>query len=476
VSIKLTALLILLAVVTPVPAAADQYSFSAADQTSFSPDMPQAPLNERVLSVFGDEANPVMLEVTVFTPDAPGPFPLAVFNHGSSGAAMRPADTPRYRATYSADYFLSRGYAVVLPMMRGFADSGGQIKLSGCNYESIGLEDAKDIRAVINYMVRQPYIDGSRIVVGGQSFGGWNALALGTLDVPNVKGLVNFVGGMVSSNCTRPEASLITAAGRFGSRTSVPSIWFYGDNDKVFSPRTWLAMYKHYIATGGHVELVAFGKFMTDSHQLLSFKEGFPIWVPKVDAFLASLDLPSKPIYPQYMPIDIPPPTHYATVDDVNAVPYLKDQGRELYRRFLTKPLPRAIAIAPNSMAASSTGGFDPLTQALKNCGKQAQGCQLYAVDNDVVWVSPTSAPLPTKFAALTDQSAVPYMDARGRDGYQKFLVLKKPRAFVIAPDGAWYFVSGGTDPVAYGMDQCNKRHKSCQPYAVNDDIVWPLQ
>ena len=78
---------------------------------------------------------------------------------------------------------------------------------------------------------------------------------------------------------------------------------------------------------------------------MLSSYEGLRIWTPKVDAFLAKIGLPSKPIYPQYMPIAVPPASNYAPLSDVDAVPYLNDQGRELYRKFLLEPLPRAFAL-----------------------------------------------------------------------------------------------------------------------------------
>src|ERR1700733_12016793 len=82
--------------------------------------LPNAPLNERILSIPGNPAQPVMLQVTLYTPDGPGPFPLAVMNHGATLVSAQNRGS-RYHLTFSAYYFLSRGYAVVLPMMRGFA-------------------------------------------------------------------------------------------------------------------------------------------------------------------------------------------------------------------------------------------------------------------------------------------------------------------------------------------------------------------
>jgi len=364
---------------------------AAPEPRSDATALPPLPMNEQVLNLPGDPARPVTLQVTLFMPYGAGPFPLAVVNHGAA-ADGHPRDEPRYRTTFSADYFLSRGYAVVLPMMRGFAGSGGKVVLHRCDLAATGLDNARDIAAVIDAMAGQPKIDTSRIVVAGQSFGGWNTLALGTLGHRGVKGLVNFSGGIREGDCrfSDQDASLADGAGIFGARTRVPSIWFYGDNDMIFPESTWRAMYARYTAAGGgRAELVAYGNFMDDAHQLLSHAEGFPIWTPKVDAFLARIGLPATPVYPGYMPTPLPPATHYADVQDATAVPYLSDNGRAYYQKFLDRPFTRALAVAPNGFAAAANGGFDPIAMALGLCRQRARDCQLYAVDNDVVWTRP---------------------------------------------------------------------------------------
>ncbi len=442
-------------------------------QEPFPSNMPQTPMNEQVLQIAGDPVDPVMLQVTVFTPDGTGPFPLAVINHGSPRNGGSPRDEPRHRVTFSADYFLSRGYAVVLPMMRGFAGSGGRLQPMGCDYGSFADDEARDIRAVIDYMRHQSYVDDSRIVVVGQSFGGWNTLAVGALGIPGVKGLVNFAGGMHSSDCSHPDHSLINAAATFGGRTQVPSIWFYGDNDKIFSVPTWRGMYDRYTKAGGQVELVAFGKFGDNAHEMLSSYDGLRIWTPRVDAFLKRIGLPSDPTYPKYAPIQVPPPSGYAAVGNVEAVPYLTDAGRDIYRKFLTRPSPRAFAVSTNGSAAAEYDGFDPPLAALTACRKSGHPCRLYAVDTDVVWNRPTPEPTPTKFAAVADIAAVPFLNDGGREGYRRFLDLRRPRAFVVAPDGAWSAASLGPDPLAFALAQCGKAHADCRLYAVDNDVVW---
>jgi uncharacterized caspase-like protein len=76
-----------------------------------------------------------------------------------------------------------------------------------------------------------------------------------------------------------------------------------------------------------------------------------------------------------------------AGVQDVSAVPYLKDKGRKGYEEFLTQPLPRAFALAPNGAWGWAQGGHDPEKRALDNCNRHANGaCKTYAIGHNVVW------------------------------------------------------------------------------------------
>ncbi|WP_321911061.1 alpha/beta hydrolase family protein [Burkholderia cepacia] len=433
---------------------------------------PEAVLShEKVIEIPSADGNSVMLQATLDIPDGPGPFPLVVMNHGANGS-MPPPDQPRYHLTFSAYYFLSRGYAVVLPMMRGYAGSQGHLVHHGCDYAATGIEDAQDIKAVIDYMKTQPTIDGSRIVVAGQSFGGWNTLALGTMDVPGVRGLVSFAGGMNESDCLFSSQSLIKAAGELGAHSKLPSIWFFGDNDKVFSRDTWHAEYERYVSAGGSAELVAYGAFGEDAHNMLGSAKALPLWVPKLDAFLARIGMPHMEVTPEYMPTPTPPASGYAAIDDVGALPYIGIAGQAYYKKFLERPLPRAFAIGQHG-AASTNGGFDPIAHAMNLCNQRGPGCRIYAVDNTVVWTRPTPVPPPSNFAKLDDASAIPYVSDSGRAGYQKFLQLPRPRVFTIAPDGGWDFSALGPDPVKYSLDHCGQHHQGCKIYAVDSSVVW---
>lgn len=84
----------------------------------------------------------------------------------------------------------------------------------------------------------------------------------------------------------------------------------------------------------------------------------------------------------------------YADIGNVEAVPYLTNSGRDAYREYLSKPSPKAFAIATNSAAYSVWGKAKDMSlpadvgeRALVLCERVAKrACQLYAVDDRVVF------------------------------------------------------------------------------------------
>jgi dienelactone hydrolase len=371
-------------------------------QAAEVPDLeaPLGPLNEEIIRIPGEEPPAVTLQVTIFHPNGNGPFPLAIMNHGATNVSMGHRGD-RYRLTNGAFYFLSRGYAVALPMMRGFAESGGELYHFGCDLAATGTAYAKDIRAVIRYLGADPRFDTKRVIVAGQSYGGWNTLALGALNMPNVKGLIIFNGGMKTSECKSGESSLAAGAATFGSKTTTPSIWLYGDNDALFPAPVWRAMYNRYNGSGGHAEMVDIGAFMKDSHSFLAYPEALPLWTPKIDSFLIRIGLPHTEVNHGYLPEPFPATTSFAAINDVAAIPYLSAKARDFYRTFLDKQFPRAFVINERGGASSYAGGFDPLGRALAACHASNARCATYAVDDRVVW-TPLQTVAREKAYALT--------------------------------------------------------------------------
>ena len=347
-------------------------------------------LNESVQTIRKPGVFNIELETTVYKPDGAGPFPVAVINHGK--ASGDPRFQARYRPAQAARYFLQRGYAVVVPMRQGFSKSGGSYIGGGCNVESNGRVQAQDVKAVLEHLATQDWADRDRVVVVGQSHGGWTTLAFGLQNDPGVKGLVNFAGGLRQEGCPNWKEALAGGAASYARGTRLPSLWFYGDNDSYFDPPTFRAMHEQYTAAGGQAKLVAFGNFGPDAHHLFGSRTGSAIWQPEMNVFLGSIGMPSQPqpAFAKYgvrSTVPVPPPTAFAALDDESRLPHVRDPGRAGYKTYLDKPAPRALAIAPNGAWGWGEGGDDPLRRALFNCNRTGRGeCRLYSVDDHVVW------------------------------------------------------------------------------------------
>ncbi len=342
-------------------------------------------MNERVVQVPAGRDNRAMLETTVFQPNGQGPFPLLIINHGKDPGS--PSAQPRDRFYYMAAAFVKRGYAVMVPMRQGFANSTGRYRDRGCDMTTNGYLQAEDIRSAVEYARTQPWIDSGHIVVAGQSYGGLATMALGTEQLAGVRGLINFAGGLRddSAGCGW-RSSLVSAMAEYGANNKIPSLWMYGENDSLFGPDLANRMHEAYVEAGGKGRLVEFPSFKRDAHGMLASRDGEKIWLKDTIAFLKGVGMPTEVIY------NVPPPptparTNYATVDDVEAVPFLSENGRRAYADYLTKMTPRAFAVSPSGAWTWAEEGEAPEARALATCSaKSNQPCKLYSVDDYVVW------------------------------------------------------------------------------------------
>jgi dienelactone hydrolase len=363
-----------------------------AGLTFFMPgaELQAAPLNTRlneqvvmVPAVSGNES--VQLETTIFSPPGPGPFPILVMNHGK--ALGDPHNQPRDRFIAISREFVKHGYAVVIPMRKGFAGSTGTYAEKACDMTANGLMQANDLQSVLNYIGTQSWADKDRVIVAGQSYGGLATMAFGTRGYPGVKGLINFAGGLkIHGGSCQWENSLAQAFGEFGKSTMVPSLWFYGENDSHFGPALAQRLRDTYVQAGGNAQLVSFGTFKRDAHGMASSWDGVKIWWPETKRFLQSVGMPTEQVYA--LDDDLRAQrSDYAAVDNVDAVPYLKEGGREAYRAFLSKSMPRAFAVSSTGAWSWTEDGEDPAAHALQNCQRNSGStCQLYAYNDYVVW------------------------------------------------------------------------------------------
>jgi hypothetical protein len=145
------------------------------------------------------------------------------------------------------------------------------------------------------------------------------------------------------------------------------------------------------------------------------------VWVREAAAGTASAAAaPSPPVAaiaianPQPAPIA----TGYARIEDVDAVPYLGDKGRENYREWVGRPTPKAFALSTaghwfgawSLRPTNPTHPTDPSERALFLCAQRAHmPCKLYAVNGSVVWTKesvPAAVPAQPQPVSYTAQPA----------------------------------------------------------------------
>ncbi len=342
-------------------------------------------LNEQVIMIPAGPTKEAVLQTTLFRPNGPGPFPLLVINHGKD--AGEPRNQTRDRFIYMATAFVKRGYAVLVPMRRGFASSTGRYADFGCDMTANGYGQANDVLDTLEYARNQKWVDADRIIVAGQSYGGLATIALGTQAVPGVRGLINFAGGLRDDgNRCDWRAELVEAFARYGASNKIASLWMYGVNDSLFGPDLVSRMHTAFVRSGGNARLIEFGAFKRDSHGMVASRDGEKIWWGEAERFLEQVGMPTREIYTV---VEAParPKSNFAKVDDISAVPYLTEHGRAAYREYLDKMTPRAFAVSPSGAWCWAEEGEEPDARALATCAQKSnQPCQLYSVDDYVVW------------------------------------------------------------------------------------------
>src|SRR5262249_19864124 len=140
-----------------------------------------------------------------------GPFPLLVFNHGSTGGPVNWEYAARTLLGLSVwQVFVGHGVAVARPMGRGRGGSPG-----GYEEGIVGGEPScavaitargfaralEDVESAVQYFRAQPWVDRDHVLVGGQSRGGILSVAYVARYPGRTVGAVNFVGGWNGERC-----------------------------------------------------------------------------------------------------------------------------------------------------------------------------------------------------------------------------------------------------------------------------------
>jgi pimeloyl-ACP methyl ester carboxylesterase len=231
-------------------------------------------------------------------PAAAAPVRLVLINHGApANANDRPTMRPASCGSEAVGWFRRHGFAVAVPMRRGYGPSGGTyVEGNGAcaspDYPHSGNTSADDITAALQYAAGLPGIRADGITVVGQSAGGWATVALAARNRPDVAALVSmaggrggWAGGVAGVNC---RADLLAeAAGHFGAGArAVPMLWVYTANDSFFAPPIAQAMHRAFTGAGGQAELHELAGWRRDGHGLFFAAGGSEIWGPIVEVYL----------------------------------------------------------------------------------------------------------------------------------------------------------------------------------------------
>jgi dienelactone hydrolase len=243
----------------------------------------------------GEDGRPALLRTRMYFPPGNGPFPVAVLNHGSPGEPSRQfMEPPSFR--HVADWFVGRGYMVAVPMRRGYGDTGNWPENPGpCNnpdFVAAGNAAADDILGVVGRLRLLRIARPDRILLVGQSAGGFGVVAATARNPAGVFGAINVAGGRLGG----PEKErcapdrLVAAAETFGKTAKVPTLWLYSENDSYFNPDLSRALVSAYGGAGGRAVYVLLPPFKEDGHTMFADPDGLDYFARYVASFIEALE------------------------------------------------------------------------------------------------------------------------------------------------------------------------------------------
>jgi dienelactone hydrolase len=233
-------------------------------------------------------ADPITLQATLYPLSQPGRHPAIIFNHGSTGNG-RISAAYVLRALNEALTFQQLGFVVVVPMRKGRGSSCGNFveEQPGISAGAQLAAAVEDLDATVEYLRAQAYIDPARIVVAGQSRGGFLAVVYAGLHPEKIAGVINFSGGWWGERAPDAEFnfSQLSMAGR---KAHVPMLWLYAAHDSFYSLAFSDQMFARYRASGGQGTMFEQHELPGDGHFLSSWPEQ---WRPAVARYLGELNL-----------------------------------------------------------------------------------------------------------------------------------------------------------------------------------------
>jgi len=246
--------------------------------------------------------------VTSFRPPGAGPFPWIVLSHGTATTAEANRAIGRYRPLPPIREWVRQGYAVVVPVRRGYGASGGEHfgdAYGSCarpDFRRAGEGAALDLLATVAWAKAAPDLDGKRWLLVGQSAGAFASIYTATKHPDGLVAVLAFAPGRGGDPEKRPGepcasdrmAELFAA---IAPQVRVPVMWFYAENDQYIGPRVQKLWFESFRSAGGRGELVVIPPFPERlGHGVFPSTRGIPLWTSAVSRFFATYGLaPSFP-------------------------------------------------------------------------------------------------------------------------------------------------------------------------------------
>jgi len=253
-------------------------------------------VNYRVPASFGA----LQLEMTLLFPEGAGPFPVVLFNHGDIEFGSPEIQYKRrFRDMIVAQEFLQQGLAVAFPSRHGVGLSEGVYmpsSASDADASYVARLHAKDIFPALDYLRNRPEIDRMRIIIAGQSSGGFSTMYIASQNPEGVIGAINFSGGradhLAGSSPKYLNSFMVNGYEEFGKTIHIPSLWIYAENDSRFTVNTIHATYDAFTHAGGKATLLLTPPTQIDGHFVYRLPQ---LWRPALEQYLKELGIEKPP-------------------------------------------------------------------------------------------------------------------------------------------------------------------------------------
>ncbi|WP_426527001.1 dienelactone hydrolase family protein [Bradyrhizobium sp. McL0615] len=239
-----------------------------------------------------EHGNPIRLETVIFKPPGPGPFPLAVFNHGSIGRNATPGLVKQTWVSLEvADFLNKQGWLVAFPQRQGRGKSDGLYEEERNSFGDTdravsGADRAlTDVNAAIAVLRRRQDVGPGPVLIGGQSRGGVLSIAYAGMHPEQTLGVINFVGGWFGEKS--PGSELVNQIlFERGARYDQPTIWLYGQGDIYYSIDHSRKNFAAFEKARGQGKFIEFDVPSDVGHNVIHYPD---LWAGPIGDYLNSL-------------------------------------------------------------------------------------------------------------------------------------------------------------------------------------------